>query len=244
MKQYLLSVYQPDGDPPPPEFLEPVMRSVRALTEELQAAGMWVFHAGLHPASTATVVHLRDGLRDNRRAVQRRERAHWRLHDHQGAGSRRRASLGQGVCEGDHAARSRSVRCRERLRRVAELAAARVLPAEQPHVVLARKPLGRGSGCAPRGAPRSAVTHAAANSATSCQELITGVTTLTTSEIERVFRDEYGRAVAVLVASPLCGRLTRSAPRDPALPARQPTAGMHTPSSAGFSSTTAAASRS
>ncbi len=61
MKQYLLSVYQPDGPIPPPEVLEPIMRSVRALTEELQAAGMWVFHAGLHPASTATVVHLRDG---------------------------------------------------------------------------------------------------------------------------------------------------------------------------------------
>jgi len=24
MKQYLLSVYQPEGDPPPPEFLEQV----------------------------------------------------------------------------------------------------------------------------------------------------------------------------------------------------------------------------
>ena len=61
MKQYLLSVYQPDGDAPPPEVLEPIMRGVRALTGELQAAGMWVFHAGLHPPGTATVVHLRDG---------------------------------------------------------------------------------------------------------------------------------------------------------------------------------------
>ena len=31
MKQYLLSIYQPDGDPPPPEVLEPVMRDVAAL---------------------------------------------------------------------------------------------------------------------------------------------------------------------------------------------------------------------
>src|SRR5262245_41878359 len=61
MKQYLLSVIQPDGDPPPPEVLDPIMRGVRKLTEELQAAGMWVFHAGLHPPSTATVVQLRDG---------------------------------------------------------------------------------------------------------------------------------------------------------------------------------------
>src|SRR5437764_1402795 len=28
MTQYLLSVYQPDGDPPPPEVLEPVMVAV------------------------------------------------------------------------------------------------------------------------------------------------------------------------------------------------------------------------
>jgi len=61
MKQYLLSVYQPDGDPPPPEFLEKVMRDVRALREEMQAAGAWVFAGGLHAPSTATVVRLRDG---------------------------------------------------------------------------------------------------------------------------------------------------------------------------------------
>src|SRR5262249_41803530 len=30
MKHYLLSVYQPDGDPPPPEVLEPIMRDLRA----------------------------------------------------------------------------------------------------------------------------------------------------------------------------------------------------------------------
>ena len=61
MKQYLLSVYQPDGEPPPPEVLEPIMRSVRQVAEEIQKAGQWVFYAGLHPASTATVVQLQDG---------------------------------------------------------------------------------------------------------------------------------------------------------------------------------------
>jgi len=61
MKQYLLSIYQPDGDPPPPEVLEQVMRDVEALNWELKAAGAWVFAAGLHPPSTATVVRLRDG---------------------------------------------------------------------------------------------------------------------------------------------------------------------------------------
>jgi hypothetical protein len=60
MKHYLLSIYQPDGDPPPPEFLEPIMREVTALREEMQKAGAWVFGGGLHPPSTATVVHPKD----------------------------------------------------------------------------------------------------------------------------------------------------------------------------------------
>ena len=61
MKQYLISVYQPNGDPPPPEVLEKVMRDVDAWTQELKAAGAWVFTGGLHPPSTATVVRLQDG---------------------------------------------------------------------------------------------------------------------------------------------------------------------------------------
>src|SRR5260370_42197265 len=60
MKQYLLSVYQPDGDPPPPEVLDRVMADVEAWNKEVRAAGAWVFNAGLYPASTATVVRLRD----------------------------------------------------------------------------------------------------------------------------------------------------------------------------------------
>jgi hypothetical protein len=61
MKLYLLSIYQPDGDPPPPAILERVMRDVDTLNQELRAAGAWVFAGGLHPPSTATVVRLRDG---------------------------------------------------------------------------------------------------------------------------------------------------------------------------------------
>jgi hypothetical protein len=61
MKEYLLSIYQPDGDPPPPAVLEKVMRDVDALNRELEAAGAWVFNAGLHPPSTSTVVRVRDG---------------------------------------------------------------------------------------------------------------------------------------------------------------------------------------
>ena len=60
MKQYLLSIYQPDGDPPPPEVLEPIMAEVAAVNEELRAAGAWVFAGGLHPPSTATVLHLKE----------------------------------------------------------------------------------------------------------------------------------------------------------------------------------------
>jgi hypothetical protein len=56
MKQYLLSIYQPDGPPPPPEVLEPIMRDMYAVRKELQAAGAWVFSAGLYPADSATVV--------------------------------------------------------------------------------------------------------------------------------------------------------------------------------------------
>ena len=61
MKQYLLSIYQPEGDPSPAEVLEKVMRDVDALNQELKAAGAWVFAGGLHPPSTATVVRHRDG---------------------------------------------------------------------------------------------------------------------------------------------------------------------------------------
>ncbi len=61
MKQYLLSIYQPDGDPPPPEVLEPVMRDLAALNDEMRAAGAWVFGAGLYAPETATVLRAKDG---------------------------------------------------------------------------------------------------------------------------------------------------------------------------------------
>src|ERR1700722_4695184 len=61
MKQYLLSIYQPDGDTPPPEVLDPVMRQVDAWRDEVRAAGAWVFSAGLHSAATATGLRVADG---------------------------------------------------------------------------------------------------------------------------------------------------------------------------------------
>ena len=61
MKQYLLSVYQPDGDPPPPEILGRIMRDVQALRQDMKAAGAWVFAAGLNQASASTVVRIKEG---------------------------------------------------------------------------------------------------------------------------------------------------------------------------------------
>ena len=61
--KYLLSIYQPEGPPPPPEFLTPIIEKVNAVNEELQAAGVWVFAGGLHPPSTATVVRMQGGER-------------------------------------------------------------------------------------------------------------------------------------------------------------------------------------
>ncbi|MBE1487610.1 YciI family protein [Plantactinospora soyae] len=61
MPQYLLSIYQPDGDPPPFEVLEPIMKNLAALNQEMKSAGAWVFAGGLHPPSTATVIRVSDG---------------------------------------------------------------------------------------------------------------------------------------------------------------------------------------
>ena len=61
MKHYLLSIYQPDGPSPPAEFLEPVMKNLAVLNDDLRKAGAWVFAAGLHPPETATVVRARAG---------------------------------------------------------------------------------------------------------------------------------------------------------------------------------------
>lgn len=61
MKQYLLSVIQPDGPAPAPEVLDEIMRDVEALRQEMRDAGAWVFSGGLHAAATATTLHPRDG---------------------------------------------------------------------------------------------------------------------------------------------------------------------------------------
>ena len=146
MKQYLLSIYQPDGDPPPPEVLEPVMRDVDALNQELKAAGAWVFAGGLHAPSTATVVRLRDGdvlMTDGPFAEGK---------EHIGGFTSSRRPIST--------------------------------PRSNGAVSSPRRPpsADRGAAVPRRGRGVSAAVPA-----------------LPTSEIERVFREEYGRAVAVLV---------------------------------------------
>jgi len=63
MKQYLLSIYQPDG-PAPPEVMarmDQIMADLDALVHDAKAAGAWVFNGALHAPGTATVVRLEHG---------------------------------------------------------------------------------------------------------------------------------------------------------------------------------------
>jgi hypothetical protein len=60
MKHYLLTIYQPDVEPPAAEALEAIMHDVRAVEEEARAAGAWVFAGGLHAPSSATVLDPRN----------------------------------------------------------------------------------------------------------------------------------------------------------------------------------------
>ncbi|MBE2316478.1 hypothetical protein DVA67_010860 [Solirubrobacter sp. CPCC 204708] len=61
MTRYALIVHQPDGPPPADLDLDGITRDVRALEQEMRDAGVWVFSGGLHDASTATTVQVRDG---------------------------------------------------------------------------------------------------------------------------------------------------------------------------------------
>ncbi|WP_086821536.1 YciI family protein [Allokutzneria sp. NRRL B-24872] len=59
MKQYMLSIYQPDGPAPAPEVLDPIMRELDALNADMRAKGAWVFAGGMHEPSTATVLRVK-----------------------------------------------------------------------------------------------------------------------------------------------------------------------------------------
>ncbi len=59
MKYYMLGMHQPVGDPPPPEILEPVMRALATVNQEMVDAGVWVFAGGLHDPNASTVLQLK-----------------------------------------------------------------------------------------------------------------------------------------------------------------------------------------
>jgi hypothetical protein len=61
MTRYALIVHQPDGPPPADLDLAAITREVGALQREMQQAGVWVFSGGLHDASTATTLQLKNG---------------------------------------------------------------------------------------------------------------------------------------------------------------------------------------
>lgn len=60
MTRYLLSIYQPDGDPPGPELMDRVAAELHRLNTDLKTAGSWVFTGALHAAASSTVVRNRD----------------------------------------------------------------------------------------------------------------------------------------------------------------------------------------
>jgi|SRR5687767_3735422 hypothetical protein len=60
MAKYMLGIQQPDGPPPDPEFLEPIMRDMRAVNAEMESAGAWVFAAGLASPGSSTVLRPQD----------------------------------------------------------------------------------------------------------------------------------------------------------------------------------------
>jgi hypothetical protein len=56
MRNYGLSVVQPDGPRPPAARLEQIMKDVGLVIQEMREKEVWVFNGGLTPASAATVL--------------------------------------------------------------------------------------------------------------------------------------------------------------------------------------------
>lgn len=61
MNRYLLSIYQPDGSPPPPETLEAIMQDVRSVVEQLERVDSLVLNVGLQPPAAARVLRAEGG---------------------------------------------------------------------------------------------------------------------------------------------------------------------------------------
>lgn len=63
MTKYVLNVIEPvatEDNTPSAEVLEPIMREVNAVSDEMQAAGEWVFAGGLFGPEASTVVRNYD----------------------------------------------------------------------------------------------------------------------------------------------------------------------------------------
>jgi hypothetical protein len=58
MGHFMLSMYQPDGGQPPPEFLEKVMSDLAVFNKQIADAGGWVYTGSLQEAGRATVFRL------------------------------------------------------------------------------------------------------------------------------------------------------------------------------------------
>ena len=116
MKQYLLSVYQPAGDPPPPEVLEQIMARPRRRQRELEAAGAWVFAGGLHPPEHGDRAARPDGgevlMTDGPFAEGKEHLGGFTIVTR--PRPRRRARVGRAGSRGDRASRSRCGRSRAR----------------------------------------------------------------------------------------------------------------------------------
>ena len=61
MKQYLMSVYHPEDQELATADMDAMGADVDALNVEIRKAGAWVFAGGLHPASTATTLRVKNG---------------------------------------------------------------------------------------------------------------------------------------------------------------------------------------
>jgi hypothetical protein len=61
MKQYMLSVHDTQGDPPPPDVMQKMYDDVDTVNQEMQAKGAWVFAGGLTAPSDATVIRVERG---------------------------------------------------------------------------------------------------------------------------------------------------------------------------------------
>ncbi|MFC3805407.1 YciI family protein [Terrabacter sp. MAHUQ-38] len=56
MKTYLITLYSPDGPPPPEVDLDAIMAEIEKINDDIRAAGGWVFAGGLGDRAAATTI--------------------------------------------------------------------------------------------------------------------------------------------------------------------------------------------